>query len=230
MDQVLWAEDPEKYLNLHSVSTSTNEASGGKAIFHGQDPSDDEKKNILRFFRSINKALDELLEDKKRPMILAGVKHILPIYREICTYDHLLDDGIFGSFDEEDLKPLHEHAKQIAAPIFEESQKKAFEKFEELTGQQNSLAVSDVATAVKAAKFGQVETMFVPLDEQRWGRYDAESNNVVLESQAGVEAEDLLDLASAETILNSGQVFAVPRDQLPGHGDVAAILRFPVNV
>jgi hypothetical protein len=229
MDQVLWADDPEKYLNLHSGSTSMNKSGGGAAIFHGQDPSEDEKKNILRFFRSINKDLHELLEDKNLPMILAGVEHILPIYREACTYDNLLDDSIFGSFDEEDIKPLHEHARQIAAPIFEESQKKAFEKFEELSGQQNALAVSHLATAVKAAKFGQVETMFVPLDEQRWGRYDAENNNVILESEAGTETEDLLDLASAETILNSGQVFAVPRDQLPGNGDLAAILRFPIS-
>jgi hypothetical protein len=229
MDQVLWADDPEKYLNLHSGSTSTNKSGGGTAIFHGQDPSEDEKKNILRFFQSINKALDELLENKNLPMILAGIEHILPIYRKTCTYDNLLEEGIFGSFDEEDLKPLHEQALQIATPIFEESQKQAFEKFEQLAGQQNALAVSDLATAVKAAKFGQVETIFVPLDEQRWGRYDAEKNKVILESEAGTETEDLLDFASAETILNSGQVFAVPRDQLPGNGDLAAILRFSMN-
>ena len=229
MDQVLWADDPEKYLNLHSGSSSTNKSGGGTAIFHRQDPSEDEKKNILRFFRSINKELDELLEDKNLPMILAGVEHILPIYRTACTYDSLLEDSIFGSFEEEDLEHLHEHARHIAAPIFEESQKKAFEKFEELTGQQNVLAVSDLATAVKAAKFGQVETMIVPLDEQRWGRYDAEHNTVIMESVTGAETEDLFDLASAETILNSGQVFAVPRDQIPGNGDLAAILRFPIK-
>ena len=229
MDQVLWADDPEKYSNLHSGSTSTDKSRGGTAIFHGHDPSEDEKENILRFFRSINKELDELLEDKNLPMILAGVEHILPIYREACTYDNLLEDSIFGSFDEEDLRTLHEHARQIATPIFEESQKKAFEKFEVLSGQQNALAVSDLETAVKAAKFGQVETMFVPLDEQRWGRYDVETNDVILESEAGAETEDLLDRASAETILNSGQVFALPRDQLPGNGDLAAILRFPIN-
>jgi hypothetical protein len=71
--------------------------------------------------------------------------------------------------------------------------------------------------------------MFVPLDEQKWGRYDARNNNVILESQPGPENEDLLDLAAAETILNSGQVFAVPREQLLDDGDLAAILRFPLE-
>ncbi len=230
MEQVLWADDPQRYLNLHSGSMSTNEGRGGVAIFHGHDPEDEEKKNILRFFQSINQGLNDLLEDKNLPMILAGVDHILPIFREACTYDNVLEDSISGNPDKENLKDIHERACQIATPIFEENQKKAFEKFEQLKGQQRSLATSDLQAAVKAAKFGQVETMFVPLDEQKWGRYDASNNNVILESKPGPESEDLLDLAAAETILNSGEVFAVPREQLPGDGDLAAILRFALEV
>ena len=229
MDQALWADDPERYLNLHSGSISTNETKGGTAIFHGHNPADEEKKNILRFFQSVNQGLNDLLEDKNLPMILAGVDHILPIYREACTYDNILEDSLPGNPDKENLKELHERACQIATPIFEDSQKKVFEKFEQLNGQQSALATSDLKAAVRAAKFGQVETMFVPLDEQKWGRYDTGSNKVILESEPGPESEDLLDLAAAETILNSGQVFAVPREELPGDGDLAAILRFAVE-
>jgi hypothetical protein len=229
MDEALWTDDPQRYLNLHSGSTSTNEAKGGVAIFHGHDPADDEKKNILRFFQSVNQGLSDLLEDKNLPMILAGVDDILPIYREACTYDNLLEDGLLGNPDKENLKDLHEHACQIVKPIFEESQKKAFEKFEQLSGQQSTLATSDLKVAMKAAKFGQVETMFVPINEQKWGRYDAENNNVIFESEPAPESEDLFDIAAAETVLNSGQVFAVPREQLPSDGDLAAILRFAVK-
>jgi hypothetical protein len=229
MDQALWADDPERYLNLHSGSIGTNEAKGGTAIFHGHNLADEEKKNILRFFQSVNQGLNDLLEDKNLPMILAGVDHILPIYREACTYDNILEDSLPGNPDKENLKELHQRACQIATPIFEESQKKVFEKFEQLNGQQSTLATSDLKAAVRAAKFGQVETMFVPLDEQKWGRYDTGSNKVILESEPGPESEDLLDLAAAETILNSGQVFAVPREELPGDGDLAAILRFAVE-
>ena len=71
--------------------------------------------------------------------------------------------------------------------------------------------------------------MFVPLGVQIWGRYDDANNKVILDSEPTPENEDLLDFAAAETILNSGQVFAVPREQLPGDGDLAAILRYPVQ-
>ena len=113
-------------------------------------------------------------------------------------------------------------------PIFEESRKKAFEKFEQLTGQQSTLATSDLTAAVRAATFGQMETLWVPLGQQRWGRYDAEQDKVNLEDEPGPESEDLLDYAAAQTLLYSGQVFAVPLEQMPGGGEVAAVLRYTV--
>jgi len=229
MDEALWVDDSQRYLNLHSGSISTNEGKRGTGIFHGHDPKDEDKNNILRFFQSINQGLHGLLEDKHFPMILAGVEHVLPVFREACTYENILEGSLHGNPDKEHLQELHKEACQIAAPIFEESQKKAFEKFEQLNGQQSALALSDLNAALKAAKSGQVETMFIPLNEQKWGRYDAGNNEVILDSDPGPESEDLLDLAAAETLLNSGQVFAVPRGQLPGKGDLAAILRFAVE-
>lgn len=216
---------------IHEITlnfpASMNDAEQSKNL-PGHNIGDEEKKDILHFFQLVNDGLGDLLEDKNIPMVLAGVDYLLPIYREACTYDNILEDGIIGSPDRENLKVLHEHACEITQPIFEENRKKASEKFEQLNGQQNTLATSDISAAVKAAKFGQVETLFVPLNEQKWGHYDAESNEVILESEAGPENEDLLDLAAIETILNSGQVFAMPREQLPGSGDLAAILRYAV--
>ena len=225
MDEALWMDGPERYLNLHSGSVSTR--NGG--IFHGHGINEDEKKNILRFFQSVNEGLNTLIEDKTIPMILAGVDYLLPIYREANTYQNVLEGSITGNPDRENLKELHEQAWNIVRPIFEESQKKAFEKYEHLSGQQNAQATNDLSTVVKAARFGQVETLFVPLGVQVWGRYDEANSRVILASQPSPENEDLLDFAASETILNSGQVFAVPREQLPGGGDLAAILRYAVQ-
>jgi hypothetical protein len=229
IDEALWMDDPEKFLNVRTSTRAGNESQGGAVIFHGHDPADDQKTNILRFFQTINQGLNTLIEDKTVPMILAGVDYLLPIYREANTYQNVLEDGVTGNPDRENLNELHEQALKIVRPIFEESQKKAFEKYEQLSGQRSAQATSDLSTAVKAAKFGQVETLFVPLGVQIWGRYDEAANRVILDSGASPENEDLLDFAASETILNSGQVFAVPREQLPGGGDLAAILRYAVQ-
>jgi hypothetical protein len=228
MEEALWMDEPEKYLNLHSDSISLNPSKGGSGIFHGHGIEDAEKSRILRFFQSVNEGINNLIEDKTVPMILAGVEYLLPIYREANTYRNVLKDGVTGNPDREDLQELHNEAWNIVRPIFEESQKKAYEKYQQMNGQQNGLATNDLSTAVKAATFGQVETLFVPLGVQVWGHYDAENNNVMVDSEQKPENEDLLDFAAAETILNSGQVFAVPREQMPVEGDLAAILRSAV--
>lgn len=228
MNEALWMDDPEKYLNMHSGSISTAEGRGGAGIFHGHDPADEEKKNILRFFQGVSQGLNDLLQEKTIPMVLAGVEYLLPFYREASSYTNLLEDSISGNPDREDLKELHERAWKIVKPIFEQNQKKAFEKYEQLHGQGSNLAASDLTEVVKAAIFGQIETLFVPLESQKWGRYDAEKNKVLLAKEHGAENEDLFDFAASETILNSGQVFAVPPEQIPGKGEIAAILRYQV--
>ena len=228
MEDALWSDDPEKYLNMHSGSISTGEGKGGAGIFHGHDPQDEDKKNILRFFQSADEGLKGILEDKNTPLVLAGVEYLLPIFREASSHQNLLDEGINGNPDREPLQELHEKAWKIVQPLFEDSQKKAYEKFEQLNGQKSDLATSDLVEAVKAAAFGQVETIFVPLASQKWGRYDEKKLKVIVKSDRKPQDEDLFDFAASQTLLNSGQVFAVSPEQIPGGGEIAAILRYAV--
>ena len=68
----------------------------------------------------------------------------------------------------------------------------------------------------------------MPLGRQRWGRYDPENNGVFREPESSPANEDRLDFAAIHTIQNSGQVYAVPLDELPGDGHLAAILHYAV--
>lgn len=226
MQETLWMDDPERQLQWHSGGKSTGGAAGGPAIFHGQDIGNEEKTNILRFFQYFDRDLNSFLEDKNILMIPAGVDYLLPIYREANSYPNLLEKGITGATDNLSASELHKRAWQVIEPIFRERQDQAIEQFNELHGQQNGLATTDLEAAVKAAKFGRIGTLFVPLGVHRWGRYDPENNRVVEDGEAKPENEDLLDFAAMHTILNSGQVYALPEEDLPGEGDLAAILRY----
>ncbi len=226
MRDFLWMDEPERQLQFHSTSNASGGAKGQSVVFHGQGIGEQDKTNILRFFQFFNQKLSPLLEDKTIPMLLAGVDYLLPIYEEANIYPNLLKGRLIGNPEKENIKELHGDAWQIVEPTFEENQRRAVEKFEQLKGQQSNLVTSDLKTAVQAAKFGRVETLFVPLGVQKWGRYDVENNKVILEDEPTSENEDLLDFAAAQTILNSGQVFAVQPDELPGNGDLAAFLRY----
>ena len=224
--EALSTDDPENYLNSHAGSMSASEAKGVRSVFHGHKITDDEKKTILRFFQSVNQGLDEMLEEKNIPMVLGGIEDLLSMYREASTYNNLLDEAILGNLDQDSLNELHIKAWQIIKPTFEESQKKAHEKFEQLRSKRSALATSDLQEVIRAARLGQVETLFVPLRAQKWGRFDNEKNRVILRNESGEENQDLFDLAAADAILNSGQVFAVPTGQIPGDGEIAAVLRY----
>lgn len=220
----LWTDEPEQFVDLQSGAANQNEA-GEAGFFSERGEADQEQKNIRHFFRRIDEGLNSLIEDKAVPLVLTGRDQLLSMYRDINTYSSVLKDAIMKNPERENLAELRAQAWKVVKPIFEESRKRAFEKYQELSGQQSKLTTNDLMKTVKAARLGQVETLFVPLGEHIWGRYDDEANQAVLVAEPGMEDEDLLDFAASETILNSGQVFAVPPDQVPGDGDLAAILR-----
>jgi hypothetical protein len=97
LEEAMRFHDRDEPLMFHSRVTS-----GGTwgRIFHGQGVGiDDEKDDLLRYFRQIDRGLHELLRDEKSPLILASVEHLWPIYRLANTYPHLLNEGIPGSPD-----------------------------------------------------------------------------------------------------------------------------------
>jgi hypothetical protein len=228
IEEALWMDEPERHLDLHTATSSTGRGAG-PAIFHGQGIGDEDKANILRFFHYFDQELSALLKDKSILMIPAGVDYLLPLYREANTYNNLLEEVLIGAPEKLPIKELHKRAWQTIGPIFRERQRQAVEQFNELNGKQIGLTTTELETTVKAAKFGQVGTLFVPLGMQKWGRYDPANNNVIQESEHKPENEDLLDFAAMHTILNAGQVYAVQSDELPGDGDIAAILRYPAQ-
>lgn len=228
MQEALSMDDPEKHLDFHTGTKNPSTSGGRPAIFHGQGVQADEqdKENILRYFQLVDKGLSNLLSGITIPMVLAGVDYLLPIYHQANTYPNLLDDGLEGNPEESDGKELHKSAWELVEPRFSEEQEKALEQFKQLHGQENELASDDLKTVVKAANFGRVDTLIVPSGVQRWGYYDAQKNKVVLETEAKPENEDLLDFAAAHTLFNSGKVFTVQPENLPGDGDLAAIMRY----
>jgi hypothetical protein len=227
MQEALWMDDPEKYVGFHTGAGSPGRAKKRQAVFHGQGSKGaDEKANILRYFQHIDRGLHSLLEEKNIPMVLAGVDYLLPIYQKANSFAGLLKQGLEGNPEELDENDLHKLAWNLVEPVFKEDQNQTLEQFKQLHGQGHELASVDLETVVRAANFGQVEALFVPVGVQRWGRIDTQHNKVILEKKPTFENEDLLDYAAIHTLLNSGKVYAVQPEKMPGEVELAAILRY----
>jgi Bacterial archaeo-eukaryotic release factor family 7 len=211
----------------HSTSSGAIVGKGGRraAVFHGQGVGiDDSKDQLLRYFQQINHGLHEMLRDATVPLVLAGVDYLMPIYREANTYPHLVDQEIAGNPDRLKAEALHELAWAIVEPLLLEQEREAVSRYQDLVG--TWLASSSIEEVLPAAFYGRVESLFVALDQQQWGRFDLATNALALHTQAQADDVDLLDVAATQALLHGGKVYAVERTKVPGESLVAAVFRY----
>ena len=224
IDDVLGYDRKQSQLQYH-----TGAAAGGgtrPAMFHGQGVSiDDHKDEIRRYFQRVDQALAPLLKEPEVPLVLAGVDYLLPIYREATNCEGILKDAVTGNPDTLPVEELHQKALAIVRPELEHRQREALARYRELAGKGNTAA--GVQTVVPAAVNGRVDTLFVALEARRPGTFDRSSNQARLSPDGSPEAEDLLDLATVQTIRHAGRVYALDNVAMPAKdAAAAAILRF----
>ncbi|MEA5571427.1 hypothetical protein [Calothrix sp. UHCC 0171] len=222
--EALKYDDPEKSLQFH---TGTTQGGGGgrTAIFHGQGAgNDDAKENILRYFHKVNNGLQEFLKNQQYPLVLAGVDYLLPIYKQANSYANLVDEGISGNPDQLKPEELHAQAWQILEPYFEAQQHETVAYYQANLG--TGKTTNNIPEVVSAAYFQRIESLFVPVGEQKWGVFEPDTNSIHVHSEQQAGDEDLMDLAALHTLLNGGKVFAVAPEKVPGNAPLAAILRY----
>lgn len=193
------------------------------AMFHGQS-ADDAKDRILRYFRQIDEGLRDLLREEQAPLILAGVEYLLPIYKEVNTYQHLLDQGITGNPEWLNPEELHRQAWALVQPFFRREQEQAAGRYLQLAG--TGKTSHDPGEIVPGAYHGRVECLFVAVGRQQWGDYDPGANRVDLHAAPQAGSIDLLDLAATQTLLHGGAVFAVEASEVPDKALLAAVFRY----
>ncbi|MCX7596992.1 MAG: hypothetical protein N2235_25250 [Fischerella sp.] len=222
--EALRYDDPEKSLQFHTRTPQS--VSGDRAaIFHGHGAgNDDEKENILRYFRKVNDGLQELLKNQNSPLILAGVDYLLPIYKQANSYSNLIDEGITGNPDQLKAEELHAQAWQITQPYFEGARDEAVAYYQANLG--TGKTASGIQEVVPAAYYQRVESLFVAVGQQNWGMFNPDTNSVQVHSEQKAGDEDLMDFAALHTLLNGGTVYAVAPEQVPGNAPIAAILRY----
>jgi Bacterial archaeo-eukaryotic release factor family 3 len=205
-------------------------ASGGfgsrGALFHGHGAGADvAEKRIAEYFRLIDKGVREALAHQEQgPLLLAGVESMLALYREVNTYPNLVPEMISGNPDGISQSELHEKALAILAPYFDKPRQAAVARYQELAG--TGLTATAIEQIAPAAYAGRVESLFVTVGIQQWGRFDPTSQAVALSDESESGNEDLLDFSAMHTLLNGGSVYAGTRDRVPGQDAVAAVLRY----
>ena len=221
--EALRFDDPERQLQFRTNARALSGDGGGDRVaFHGHES--DAKSDILRYFHKVDRGLRAMLADERAPLVLAGVEYLLPIYREANTYPHLVAEGLTGNPEEVSAADLHVRAWALVQPLFAQAQQEAAAAYQQHAG--TDLASNQIVEVVPAAHQGRVKTLFVRLNRQQWGVFDAETQRVHLHDESEPGDEDLLDLAATQTVLNGGTVYAVQQEHMPDDALVAAVFRY----
>ncbi len=230
LGETLAFDVPEKHVGYHAGSRAGRQNSRGKqaqgdAVFHGHGELKEEHLNsIKRYFQDIDRALKPFLNKHDAPMVLAAVQYLQGLYRDISSYQQVLDEGVDGNPDQMDDNELRDRALEIVEPIFKQAQEEAVEKFGDFIGEgQTSRTFDEV---VPDALFGRVATLFVDVDAQQYGTIDRETGRVELHDEEQPGDEELVDVAAVETFRQGGKVYALKRDEMPIDAPVAAVLRY----
>ena len=216
--EALKYDDPESQLQFHSA---------GAPVYHGQGSGADENKtDILRFFQQVNQDLQPQLRDQQAPLVFVGVDYLFPIYQEANTYRYLQDESVATNPDQMIPDQIHQKTWPIVAPIFEQSLNDAIAAY--ANRMETHQTASDLLDILIAAHDGQVESLFIPVEQSVWGRFDAKNRTFDTEPAPTPQNEDLFNLAAVYTLFCGGQVYAVSADEIPGDANIAATLRYPI--
>jgi len=205
IDEALNLDDFEKRLQRHTGTA-------------------DMKAKILQYFKMVDKGLRDSLREKKFPLIFAGVDYLFPLYQEANTYPYLTEKWISGNPEGLTAEKLRDLALPIVEELFEAKKDDALALYNQNAG--TGLTSNDVAEVVREAHHGRVGTLFIPVGIQHWGTFNPATDTVTLAKGAEAGNEDLLDLAAIQTILNSGTVYPMSREEMPGSVPVAALFRY----
>jgi hypothetical protein len=219
-------DDREKQLQFH---TGTPSGVRGKrpAVFHGHGAgADDHKEDVVRYFRQIDKELNEYLKKERAPLVFAGVDYLFPIYREVNTYPHLMEEALVGNYDNVKPGDVRAQAWDIVSPLFRKDRESALQRYAEHAALPDSNTLGDLKKIVRAASQGRIETLVVASGVQQWGNFDEKSGSVYLHKDPDSGGEDLLNWASVLTLLKGGTVYTVDPNRVPSGKEVVAICRF----
>jgi hypothetical protein len=223
MDEALGYDDTEARLLFRAPSQGSSNRN--VAAFHGHGGGiETDKENLWLYFQRLKDSLHPYFRDEKAPLLFAGVEYLFPILRQVNLHPNILETAIEGNPDEIDALELQRKGLEIARPFFLKKQHEAIRKYQDLTGSlQSSSSIEEI---LRDSFGGRVETLFVNTGARNWGKFDAGSGLVELHKTRERGDEDLFDLATAQTFLSGGTIFALGAAEMPAGAEVAAIFRY----
>jgi hypothetical protein len=198
-------------------------------MYHGHGGAADAAKDeIEEYLRAIDRAVTKYLGSRKDPLVFAGVDYLFPIYQQVNSYQHLMSTPVAGNPELWSMDELRDRAWSIVEGLV------VARRAAERVRYGNRIAIGCTSDRLEdilvAAHAGAVETLFVDPSVKRLGVFSPESSAVRIDDVRQSDSEDLINLAAVLVLRAGGAVEPLQSGEIPGGGEIAAILRYPVMV
>lgn len=191
------------------------------------------KEEAEKFFRYVNKVMnDKLVRDNTEPIILVTAPEHEHFFREICTFDHLLPEGIKKDARTLSGKELRDDAVKIIMAKRDEGLARANEDYAYKASKGKATdSIPDIGLALVERK---VDLLFLEEGKGIPGTFNDETGEVTYDGSTNPVDDKELDPASPDIsasfaeacILEDGKVLILPADQMPTKAGIAATYRF----
>jgi hypothetical protein len=181
---------------------------------------------LTRYARAVDQALRPVLSGHERPLIVAATEPLASVFRAVSSYGHTAAQVIAGSADHTPDHELADAARGVLDAIHAAEIERLGGLFAAREGQGR--ATTDIAQAARAATFGAVDTLIVDMDAVVPGTVGEEDGAVSFAQEAGPENYGIVDEIARRALQSGARVVAARRADVPGGGDLAAILRYAI--
>ncbi len=214
IEEFLRFVEPESQAQLHSGKrTVPGRRSKEDAVFHGTGSTTNQrKKDLQEFFRLVDHRVTHITGPEGGPLVLAGVEHVVAIYRSVSRYPHIVGETIEGNVDRMDLNALHDAGWKMVAPYFRRKKLTALENLRSLAG--TGLTSDQPAEIDTAATAGRVEALLVSMPN---------GNPHIPARQP--DDNGIMRLIGS-VLSHGGSVYPVEHEDLPTTTAVAAVMRY----
>lgn len=222
-------ESLEEFLKFDVNETNLQHHAGqganAQAIFHGQGGSrDTNTEEVINYLKAVENEVTSILRKRNDPLILAGVNEAIAEYRKVNNYSRLMDQSVSGNADPKSNEEIKDEGWKVIKSYFLKGMYEDIERFGDLSGSEKQS--DNLSQIVEAAYYGKVESLFVPIGEHSWGWFDMERDTVHHSAEPKNGEHDLINMAAIKTLTQSGNVYALEKEDMPNESSIAAIFRY----
>ena len=227
----VWPDDPPVEVRVPDMPEDAASAVGKASIADRSavgriQGSEGQKVRLRQYARQVDGALRPVLSGLELPLILAAPEPLTSIFRSVCRYPHLVRVGIAGSPDETTEAELADAARGVLDQVYAEELAELRDLYARRVsqGRRERRPRGDLARG--DAGRGRHRVCRHRRDDPRVRRRDGRGADARRDRRRRQLRRRRRDRAARAPY--PGRVLAVRRDDIPGNGPAAAILRYPV--